>query len=94
MALPLMIPAFPARAAETSGTFTTVFENDLFYRTDRDYTNGIEFNWSPAGNAASLLPSFLADLTPGLLAHDDTHVNYSLGQMMFTPKSSRLTAAS
>jgi lipid A 3-O-deacylase len=86
LALPLMIPAFSARAAEASGTFTTVFENDLFYRTDRDYTNGIEFNWSPSGNAASLLPAFLADMAPGLLAHNDTHVNYSLGQMMFTPE--------
>lgn len=52
LALPLVMPAFPARAADASGTFTTVFEDDLFYRTDRDYTNGIEFNWSPVGSAS------------------------------------------
>jgi len=86
LALTLIIPAFPARAADPSGTFTTVFENDLFYRTDRDYTNGIEFNWSPTGSAAQLLPEFLANMAPNLLPRDSTHVNYSLGQLMFTPE--------
>jgi hypothetical protein len=82
----LLLPAIPARAAGPSGTFTTVFENDLFYRTDRDYTNGIEFNWSPTGSADQLLPEPLSDLAPNLLPRDATHVNYSLGQMMFTPE--------
>ena len=86
LALTLIIPAIPARAAVSSGTFTTVFENDLFYRTDRDYTNGIEFNWSPTGSAAQLLPEFLANMAPNLLPRDSTHVNYSLGQLMFTPE--------
>jgi lipid A 3-O-deacylase len=83
----LAIPAIPARAAEPSGTFTTVFENDLFYRTDRDYTNGIEFNWSPTGSASEQLPEFLANLAPNLLPNDSVRVNYSLGQMMFTPEN-------
>ena len=86
LALTLLIPAMPARAAGASGTFTTVFENDLFYRTDRDYTNGIEFNWSPVGTAPEQLPEFLANMTPGLLPRDTTRVNYSLGQLMFTPE--------
>ena len=86
LALTLIIQAIPARAAVSSGTFTTVFENDLFYRTDRDYTNGIEFNWSPTGSAAQLLPEFLANMAPNLLPRDSTHVNYSLGQLMFTPE--------
>lgn len=86
LALTLLIPAMPARAAGPSGTFTTVFENDLFYRTDRDYTNGIEFNWSPVGAASEQLPEFLANMTPGLLPRDTTRVNYSLGQLMFTPE--------
>ena len=84
--LSLAIPAASAHAADPSGTLTTVFENDLFYRTDRDYTNGIEFNWSPAGSASELLPEFLANMTPGLFPRDTTRVNYSLGQLMFTPE--------
>lgn len=83
----LAIGAVPAHAAEPAGTFTTVFENDLFYRTDRDYTNGIEFNWSPVGNAAERLPECLANLAPNLLPRDFTRVSYSLGQMMFTPEN-------
>lgn len=82
----LTVTALPAHAADPSGTFTTVFENDLFYRTDRDYTNGIEFNWSPIGNASDRLPAFLADMAPNLFPRDFTRVNYSLGQMMFTPE--------
>ena len=82
----LMVAAVPARAADPSGTFTTVFENDLFYRTDRDYTNGIEFNWSPTGSASERLPEFLAGLAPNLFPRDFTRANYSLGQMMFTPE--------
>lgn len=84
--LSLAIPAASAHAADPSGTLTTVFENDLFYRTDRDYTNGIEFNWSPAGRASELLPEFLANMPPGLFPRDTTRVNYSLGQLMFTPE--------
>jgi hypothetical protein len=86
LATALAIPALPAHAADPSGTFTTVFENDLCYRTDRDYTNGIEFNWSPVGNASQLLPDFLAGMTPNFFPRDSTRVNYSLGQMMFTPE--------
>jgi len=81
-----MVAAVPARAADPSGTFTTVFENDLFYRTDRDYTNGIEFNWSPTGSASERLPEFLAGQAPNLFPRDFTRANYSLGQMMFTPE--------
>ena len=80
----LMLPAMPVHAADEPGTFTTVFENDLFFRIDRDYTNGIEFNWSPS--ASQRLPEFLAGLAPSLLPHDTTRVSYSLGQMMFTPE--------
>lgn len=86
LATMLFISAIPAHAADPAGTFTTVFENDLFYRTDRDYTNGIEFNWSPIGAASEQLPEFLANMTPGLLSRDTTRVNYSLGQLMFTPE--------
>jgi lipid A 3-O-deacylase len=86
LALIFTTPAVCAHAGAPSGTFTTVFENDLFYRADRDYTNGIEFNWSPTGSASEQLTEFLANMTPGLLPRNTTRVNYSLGQMMFTPE--------
>jgi hypothetical protein len=43
-------------AAERSSTLSIVFENDLFYHADRDYTNGVEVSWSPRNKAAEILP--------------------------------------
>ena len=41
--------ALVAHAAEGSGTgtFSFVLENDLFYNTDRNYTNGVQIVWVP-----------------------------------------------
>ena len=85
-ALAVLLAAAPARAAEPRNTYSVIFENDLFYRTDRDYTNGIEFAFSPAGDPRDAVPGFLLDLAPDEFSGPGTRASYSLGQMMFTPE--------
>ncbi len=80
--------AAPALAAE-KGSYSLVFENDLFYRTDRDYTNGIELSWSPPRDAEAAHPSFLTGMLPAIFPQNDLRASYSLGQMMFTPEDTK-----
>jgi hypothetical protein len=70
-------------------TYNVIFENDLFYRRDRDYTNGIEFNWSPSPDRDAAHPAWLADRLPGFFAKNDLRASYSFGQMMFTPEDTK-----
>lgn len=79
--------------AETA-TVTFMFENDLFGRTDQQYTNGIQFGWlSPDLNQfeqAGQLPQWSDALVealpwvnrPGALRN----LGLALGQKMFTPE--------
>jgi len=67
------------------GTLSVVFENDLFYDSDRHYTNGVRASWlsgpddTPAWalRAARWLPLFPESGT--------VRTGYSLGQNMYTP---------
>jgi len=67
------------------GTVSLVFENDVFYDTDRDYTNGVRLSYvtgpgeTPAWAlaAARRLPFFPGDAT--------IRTSYALGQNMYTP---------
>lgn len=85
-ALAVLLLVAPARAAQPRDTYSVIFENDLFYHTDRDYTNGIEFAYSPAGGPRDTVPGFLLDLVPDKFSGPDARASYSLGQMMFTPE--------
>lgn len=80
----LSLPA-PAQA----DVYNVIFENDLFYRRDRDYTNGIEFNWSPSADRDAAHPDWLTGSLPAFFAKDDLGASYSLGQMMFTPEDTK-----
>ncbi len=80
--------SLPVLAAdpESNGTFNFILENDLFYKVDRHYTNGIGFIWTPAPRTptpgwalavARQVPWFPKD---GQIRH-----GYAFGQSMFTP---------
>ncbi len=79
--------AMPARAENgpEKGTFSILFENDIFDNTDHDYTNGVELTYTTAPQdtfdwavrAARWLP-FFADT-------GDVRTRYALGQSIFTP---------
>ena len=79
----------PAGSAERHSTLSIIFENDLFYHADRDYTNGMEASWTPA-EGATAFPAAIAASLPKLLEMDDIRATYSLGQLMFTPEHTAL----
>src|SRR5262245_25593665 len=85
------VPHGPAAAADPErGTFNVVFENDLFYGQDRDYTNGVLLSWTSRPN---LVPDFLAGtarLFPLFLPTGKVRVNYGLGQNLYTPRDTSL----
>lgn len=80
-------------AGERAGTFSVVFENDLFGDTDAQYTNGLQIGWiSPDLSEyrdSRRLPRWAVPLVarlpfinaPGL----QRNVAFHLGQKMFTP---------
>ena len=79
--------ALPAAAADVprSGVLTVLLENDFFYGSDRDYTNGLGFLWVPVPDSAPDLAVRMARALPwfpdtGLVRH-----GYALGQNIYTP---------
>lgn len=86
--LALAVSAALAQPDEArNGTFSFVLENDLFYDSDRHYTNGVRFAWVPdrrqpvpqwARRSAELMPWFPRGAT---IRH-----GYAFGQSMFTPR--------
>jgi hypothetical protein len=70
---------------EQGGTFNILFENDLFFDTDRDYTNGVQLSYTTppdrnlgwAVNLARMLPFFPKD--------GEVRTSYSIGQNIYTP---------
>ena len=85
-----MAVSTPASASESKDTYSFIFENDLFYHTDRDYTNGVELSWSPSEPASGTLPDFISSLIPQPFAQGDRRASYSVGQLMFTPEDTNL----
>ena len=73
-------------ASERPSTLSVIFENDLFYHADRDYTNGVEVSWSPSDKGAEVLPSSIQTALSDILDLRSVRSSYSLGQMMFTPE--------
>lgn len=67
------------------GTFTFVLENDVFYDTDRHYTNGVRFSWAGTKAGAPRWARWVADRVPGFPAGAPTQTLYTLGQNMYTP---------
>jgi len=92
VALLQLLILFPSQASadETRGTLLVVFENDLFYRTDRDYTNGAEISWTPPYRGQDQLPDLAAVFVPFFFDPANVRASYSIGQMMFTPEHTAL----
>lgn len=93
--LALLLATAPALAqtgppAAESGAFSILFENDIFYNTDHDYTNGLEFAYTTAPDdtpqwavdAARMLPFFTRD--------GEVRTRYALGQNIYTPQDIEL----
>jgi hypothetical protein len=83
-------PATSAITADARSTLSVIFENDLFYHTDRDYTNGVEISWSTSGKGTQLLPASIQASLSNVFRLRDARASFSLGQMMFTPEHTAL----
>lgn len=73
-----------------TGTLSFVFENDLFYDTDRHYTNGVRASWVSAANDTPdwvLRPAHWFPLFP---KDGKVRVAYALGQNMYSPADIKL----
>ena len=78
-------PSTPESAAQEHGTITVLFENDLFYRTDRDYTNGTQIAWTSPVLAPEDWAATLANKLPFFSYTSEVRKVYALGQDIFTP---------
>ncbi len=67
------------------GTLSLLFENDLFYKTDRDYTNGVELSYTTASQDTPKLFVDLARLLPFFATTGNVRASYALGQSIYTP---------
>lgn len=69
-----------------AGTLSFVLENDLFYNTDRNYTNGVRAAWLSAPGKAPEWALRAARRFP-LFPEDGTvRTSYAIGQNMYTPE--------
>lgn len=95
------LPALADEPAETGkarvipeperGTFSFVFENDIFAGSDRNYTNGVRAEWLSAPDD---IPDWLTDAARKfpLFPEDGTfRASYAVGQSMYTPEDITLS---
>lgn len=71
--------------AALSGELSILFENDVFFRTDRYYTNGVALVWAPANTPAPGWIARIARWIPWFPDDGFIHHGYAFGQNMFTP---------
>lgn len=71
---------------DSTRAITFVLENDVFYDTDRHYTNGIRLSWAGSPQGAPAWATKIAAWLP-LLDKDKGKVRtlYTLGQNIYTP---------
>ena len=75
---------------EERGTLSLVVENDMFVKTDRDYTSGVRLGWmtSPQETPAAVLQ--LARSIPIFAGWGVVRAEYALQQTIFTPRNTAL----
>jgi hypothetical protein len=72
------------------GTLSILFENDVFYNTDRDYTNGVELSYTTAVRDTPMLFVHLARLLPFFATTGEVRASFALGQSIYTPSDINL----
>jgi hypothetical protein len=84
----MFAPVSAAIAADTNtehGAFSILFENDLFYKSDRDYTSGEAFAYTTAADETPGAFVDIARAMPFLFGPGEARASYELGQDIFTP---------
>src|ERR1044072_7564168 len=82
-------PAWGADGTE-KGAFSILFENDIFYNSDHDYTNGVELAYTTAPQDTPDWAVRTARLLPFFNQEGDVRTRYALGQAIFTPHNLKL----
>lgn len=85
----MLVASSPLALAEKpseSGILSMNFENDLFYDTDHDYTNGVRIAWLSSANESPDWIVQAARMFPLFSGHGHVRTGYALGQSMYTPK--------
>ena len=84
------IPAH-AESGTEKGTFSILFENDIFDNTDHDYTNGVELAYTTSPKATPDWAIRTANWLPFFSENTDVRTRYALGQSIYTPRNLTLT---
>lgn len=89
-ALAVLMAVQAEAARKPEGAFSLILENDVFFNSDRDYTNGVQLSYTtaPDGNVDSIV-SFARAL-PLFADHGEVRTSYALGQDIFTPQHTEL----
>jgi hypothetical protein len=87
----LAVPGACAAAEEPEkGTLTILFENDLFYNSDHDYTNGVLLGYTTAPQDTPEWAVRWARWLPFFAQTGDVRTRYAIGQDIFTPHNLHL----
>lgn len=88
VSLATVFVAPPAVASDIpkTGVLTLMVENDLFYHSDRDYTNGIALAWGPSPEPTPDWALTIARLVPWFPKEGAVGHGYAIGQNMYTPR--------
>src|SRR5271154_4011816 len=79
-------PAFADKAGDDdAATLSILFENDVFYNTDRDYTNGVQFAWTTRKDNSWDWATKTARWLPYFGQEGEVRQTYSIGQNIYTP---------
>ena len=84
----LCAPASAQAAKKSEGsTFSLLFENDLFFNSDHDYTNGIALAYTTAPDESPGWASDVAHALPFFTKGGEMRSRYAIGQDIFTPRN-------
>ena len=87
---PATTPQNQAREAR-HGAFSILFENDIFFNTDRDYTSGQELAYTTAADdTPEGLVDFVGAMPDWFMSPGEVRASYEIGQNIFTPLHTHL----
>jgi len=74
-----------AAGTDDARVLTVVLENDVFYDTDRHYTNGVRASWAGTPQGTPKWADAIAQRLPVYRAGATVRTLFTLGQNMYTP---------
>ena len=85
-----LLPLAASAAEPESGALSILFENDIFFKTDRHYTNGVGLAYTTSPQDTAQWAVDLAHALPFFPKHGEVRTTFELGQDMFTPQNTAL----